>query len=72
MKETARERKQREKWEADEDLRHLREAEAIKRDKKRYSRAMKMAQDEMKALSAVGAGKPKKRRPGSSPMTEDY
>lgn len=71
MKETATERKNREKWETDQDLQHLREAEAIKRDPKRYKRALAMAQAEMKALSAV-SGKKKPVGKASTPMTEDY
>lgn len=42
------------KWQAESDLRTLREAESIKSDPGRVKRAQSMAQQEIKALSKVG------------------
>ncbi len=59
-KESAVERKDRLKWEAESDLRSLREVEDIKKDKSRLGRAQKLAQKEMRALKKVSASKPRK------------
>jgi len=58
-KESAADRKDRQKWEAESDLRHLREVEDIKRDPARMERAQVLAQKEMRALKKVG-GRPRK------------
>lgn len=41
------------KYEAENDLRTLIEAEKVKRDKKRYSAAMKMAKEQKAALAEI-------------------
>ena len=50
MEETAEDRKRRERFEAERDVGVLREAREIRGDRKRMRRAMKMAQEQIKAL----------------------
>jgi hypothetical protein len=58
---------QEEKWQAEADLRTLREVEAIRADKGRLSRAEKLAKDELAALKKVANGS--KRRTRKLPST---
>lgn len=49
------------KWQAESDLRTLRQAEEIRRDSTRLQRASRVAAEEMQALQAVRALRPQKR-----------
>lgn len=54
MPETAEDRKRRERFEAEDDLRTLVQADEIRKDRKRKARAMKMARQQMASLKNVG------------------
>ncbi len=49
--------KQEKKWAAESDLRTLIEAEKIKKDKARYSAAMKAHREQLAALESIEDGK---------------
>lgn len=53
MNETAADKKQREQWEAEEDMRTLQRAEEIKSDPKRLKRAKDQAKKVISALSDI-------------------
>ena len=45
------------KWKIESDLRSLVDAEEVKKDKKRYSAAMKLAKEKMAAMKDIQKGK---------------
>ena len=44
---------QEQKWQAEDDLRHLSAVQEIKKDRARYRRALKLAKEQMSALKEV-------------------
>lgn len=52
-KQTAKERKEHERWEAESDLRTLTQAREIRGDSKRMTRARKMAREQINELGKV-------------------
>lgn len=50
------------KWRAESDLRSLREAEAIAKDRARLSAAKKLASEEAAALSSIAGRAPRRRK----------
>lgn len=60
-KPSAEDKAREERWQAESDLRTLAEADAIRKDRKRITRARRFAAEQVKA---VGAETPLNRRPG--------